>query len=128
LDSLKAQMAAMRSLVAYGLAVASAEEIVARMVEHQPDEWERTLQRCAREETSRIRLFVVWNDIRDFTTFLYSGDKEETVAYLFRTLGEVTSGAFVNDIGSIADTTTEVEGYNKVSCFDIGREVCAAVR
>lgn len=129
MDTLKAHMAAVRSLTGYGVTAVSANEIISRMEDTQPDEWARTLQRCANGEANRVRLFVVWNDVRDFTTFLYSGDQDSTVAYLFRTLAEVQSGELVSEDADLSDATpAEVEGYNKVACFDIGKELIAAVR
>lgn len=129
MDLLKAHMAASKSLAGYGLSAVTAEEVIARTEDHQPEEWRRTLQRCAIGEANHVYLFVVWNEVHDFTTFLYSGNQDSTVAYLFRTLGEVASGELVADSADAVEfLLAEVEGYNKVACFDIGKELCAAVR
>jgi hypothetical protein len=128
LDYISAHVAAVKSLAGYGLTSESAEEIVSRMEDNQPEEWTRTLDRVANGEAKRVRLFVVWNDIRDFSTFLYSGDQDSTVAYLFRSLAEVSSGAFVDTDPAAGAGPTEIEGYNEIACFDIGRELRAVLR
>ena len=121
-------MAVVRSLAGYGLTAVSAEEIATRMEAHQPQEWERTLQRVAAGEAKRVCLFVVWNDVRDFTTFLYSGNQEATIAHLFRALAEVASGEQAAENGTVGlNANADIEGWNQVACFDIGRALSAAV-
>jgi hypothetical protein len=126
LNYIDAHVAAVKALCGYGITAISAEEIVSSVEESQPDEWTRTLDRVANGDAKRVRLFVVWNDIRNFKTFLYSGDQDSTVAHLFRSLGEVASGGWAGDAGYSAQA--EIEGHNEVVCFDIGRELNAAIR
>lgn len=129
MDQTKVQSAAVKSLTGYGLTAVTAAEIIARIVLSQPQEWTRTLDRCATGEAGRVYLFVIWNDVHDFTTFLYSGNQDSTVAYLFKALGEVASGEWVAENADPSDATPAgVEAYNKVACFDIGKELVAAVK
>jgi hypothetical protein len=124
-----ARVAAVRGLMAYGINERMADSIIQRMIANQPEEWDKTIQRVIAGEAKRVRVFAIWNDVSNLNTFLYSGDKESTVAFLFRTLGEVSSGELVpDDVDPVDATVHEVEGYNRIACFDIGVDIRTAVR
>jgi hypothetical protein len=135
LDYHIAHNAAVKALAGHGITPIIAEGIVSQMEHLQYDEWTRTLERVAAGESKHVRLFVAWDDVKSFRTFIYSGDKDSTVAAMFRAWGErqlvdqVSVGAW-GDKDVNADSFAVELGETEVvpvACFDLGRGLSDAL-
>ena len=118
-------MAGIRNLILQSVEPVAARRAMMQAIYRQSDYWRETLARCIRDECRHVYLFVTHIE-GDISTFLYSGEKPETLAALPAFLGQGPAVGCYEGEQDLTDDPTL--GYYRVSMFDIGTDVVAALK
>lgn len=125
MDAKEITRAAVSGFVRQGATATMAETIAQRMIQEQPEEWARIIDRCERGEVSRLYVFVTRFGEWRFTTFTYAPGDADNSADIARLLGTRPAHGWV---GAPETEVPELRNAYQVSTFDIAAEVCNAIK
>jgi hypothetical protein len=116
--------AAVRALTLQGMTERVAEAIIGRAFANQGSEWDRIVERCRRDDVSRVYVVVKHEGDTMVDAFVYAPDAKDNIRHV---IDFASQGP---DIGSgPGELVTEpAVGYYRVSFFDVAAEVKKALQ
>jgi hypothetical protein len=121
-----ARKAATDALVGLGLTRDRASLIVHRVEAGQPTYWHQTIDDCANGKSDHVYLFVrmlARYDPAAMSVVLYAGSNATTVAWLMADLQDNTAGTLEGE-----ENPSPAPEPWRTACFDVGPELCSALR